>query len=178
MIYVFLAPGFEEIEALATVDVLRRAGEQVVTVGVSEKIIKGSHNISVVADTTIAEVRHTQADMLVLPGGMPGTLNLEACEPLKEMLAEAYRNEKWLAAICAAPSVFGHMGFLQGRSATCYPGFEKDLFGAQYTAQRVCRDGHIVTANGAGSAIAFGLELVRVLQGDEVASNLAAAMQC
>lgn len=178
MIYVFLAPGFEEVEALATVDVLRRVGEEVVTVSVAEQVVTGSHRIPVVADTTIDAIQNTQPDVIVLPGGMPGTLNLEANETLRGMIEAANEQGKWIAAICAAPSILGHMGLLQGRKATCYPGFEKDLYGADYTAQRVCRDGHIITGNGAGSAIAFGLELVRVLQNDEIADKLAAAMQC
>lgn len=178
MIYVFLAPGFEEIEALATVDILRRAGEQVVTVGVTEQVVVGAHNIPVTADTTIDAVQGTNPDVVVLPGGMPGTLNLERCDGVRQLVADAARSGKWVAAICAAPSVLGHMGLLKDREATCYPGFEKDLLGARPAAKKVCRDGQFITANGPGSALEFGFEIVRVLQGNEKAGKIADAMQC
>lgn len=178
MIYVFLAPGFEEIEALATVDVLRRAGEEVLTVGVTENVICGSHHIPVTTDTTIAQLPEGCPDVIVLPGGMPGTLNLEACAQLQEMIRTAEREGKILAAICAAPSIFGHMGLLKDRAATCYPGFEQELIGAKYVKQKVCHDGQIITANGAGSAIEFALEIVQAIQNKEAADRIAAAMQC
>lgn len=177
MIYVFLAPGFEESEALVTVDVLRRAGENVVTVGVTESLIKGAHGIQVVTDTTIYDVQGTHPDGIVLPGGMPGTLHLEHCQWVCEMIRDAYRNDKWIAAICAAPSILGHMGLLTNRKATCFPGFENELLGAEVTAQPVCRDGRFITANGPGAAMAFGLEIVRALHGDAAAQKIGDAMQ-
>jgi 4-methyl-5(b-hydroxyethyl)-thiazole monophosphate biosynthesis len=178
MIYVFLAPGFEEIEALATVDVLRRAGEQVVTVGVTEPMIEGAHGIAVRTDAVIAQVAEDDPEAVVLPGGMPGTLNLERCPEVLRMVERAHRNGRIVAAICAAPSVLGHMGLLKGKKATCYPGFETELTGAEKAAQGVCRDGRMITANGVGNAIAFGLEIVRARQGDAAADTIAAAMQC
>ena len=177
MIYVFLAPGFEEAEALVTVDILRRAGDNVVTVGVMDNLIKGSHGIQVVTDVTIHDIQGTHPDGIVLPGGMPGTLHLEHCQWLTEMIREAYRTGKLIAAICAAPSILGHMGLLANRKATCFPGFEKELLGAEVVPQQVCRDGQIITANGPGAAMAFGLEIVRAMHGDAAANKIGDAMQ-
>ena len=178
MIYVFLAPGFEEIEALATVDVLRRAGLETRTIGVTAGEITGAHGITVRTDAVIAQVSEENPDAVVLPGGMPGTLNLEKCPEVCRMVQRAYKNGRIVAAICAAPSVLGHLGILQGYKATCYPGFETELTGAEKVPQGVCRDGQIITANGAGNAIAFGLEIVRAFCGDSAADGIAAAMQC
>lgn len=178
MIYVFFAPGFEEIEALATVDVLRRAGLETQTVGVTAKEITGAHGITVQTDRVIAQISEDDPEAVVLPGGMPGTLNLEKCPEVCNMTRRAYENGRIVAAICAAPSVLGHLGLLQGKKATCYPGFESELTGAEKVPQGVCRDGRIITANGAGNAIAFGLEIVRAFCGDAAAEHIAAAMQC
>ncbi len=178
MIYVFFAPGFEEIEALATVDVLRRAGLETRTIGVTAGKITGAHGITVCTDAVIAQVSEDDPEAVVLPGGMPGTLNLEKCPEVCRMTRRAYENGRIVAAICAAPSVLGHLGILQGRKATCYPGFEAELTGAEKVPQGVCWDGQIITANGAGNAIAFGLEIVRAFCGDSVADGIAAAMQC
>ena len=177
MIYVFLAPGFEETEALATVDILRRAGDNVATVGVMDNVIKGAHGIRVVTDVTMQDVQGTHPDVIVLPGGMPGTLHLENCQWLAEMIREAYRDGKLIAAICAAPSILGHMGLLTNRKATCFPGFEGELLGAEVVPQQVCRDGQFITANGPGAAMAFGLEIVRALHGDAAARKIGEAMQ-
>ena len=177
MIYVFLAPGFEEIEALAAVDILRRAGENVAMIGVTESIVKGSHGIRVATDATINDVQGTHPDVIVLPGGMPGTLHLEHCHWLQEMITDAYCHGKLICAICAAPSILGHMGLLTNREATCFPGFEAELLGAKVKNAPVCRDGNFITANGPGAALLFALEIVRTLHGDEAARKLAAAMQ-
>jgi 4-methyl-5(b-hydroxyethyl)-thiazole monophosphate biosynthesis len=178
MIYVFFAPGFEEIEALATVDVLRRAGLETRTVGVTSDEITGAHGITVRTDAVIAQVAADNPAAVVLPGGMPGTLNLEKCPEVCSMTRRAYENGRIVAAICAAPSVLGHLGILQGRRATCYPGFETELTGAEKVPQGVCRDGQVITANGAGNAIPFGLEIVRAFCGDAAADGIASAMQC
>ena len=174
MIYVFLANGFEETEAIAPIDLLRRAGKQVVTVGVGDNIITGSHGISVVTDTIAQEAQLSdELEMIVLPGGMPGTLNLELCEPLMDQVHGFNTSKKGLAAICAAPTVFGKAGLLQGKKATCYPGMEGDLLGANVSTDAVCHDGHIITSRGLGTAIPLALEIIKTFQGTEAADKIA-----
>ena len=178
MIYVFAAQGFEEIEALAVVDVLRRAELDVKLVGVEGKNITGSHGITVVCDLTIEEATPEGLEVVVLPGGMPGTLNLEKNELVQNYIDFAAANDKWICAICAAPSILGHKGLLDEKKATCYPGFDTQLGTAQYTAAQVEQDGKIITAKGAGAAIAFALKIVENLLGKERAQGLYGAMQC
>ena len=178
MIYVFLADGFEEIEALATIDVLRRAELSVTTVGVDKKEIVGAHNIKVLADISTLELRPADAKAVVLPGGMPGTLNLEGSDTVQSTLEYAHKNGLLIAAICAAPSILGHKGYLNGKNAVCYPGFEKELQGARTSEMPVVRDGNIITAKGAGVAIDFGLEIVSALVSEEKAKTLKEVMQC
>ena len=179
MIYVFLANGFEEIEAMAPVDCLRRAGKKVVTVGIGGKVISGSHNIPVTADITEEEVVFDKnIEMIVLPGGMPGTLNLGQSETVQKALQFCAEQDKWIAAICAAPSVLGRAGLLKGKKATVYPGFEREMGGAKLSHDTVCTDGKIVTAKGAGVALDFGLKLVECLLGKEVRKSLAEKMIC
>lgn len=178
MIYVFLAPGFEEIEAVAVIDILRRANLQVTAVGVPERTVRGSHGIAVTADITVDEAVTDGLEMVILPGGMPGTLNLEHSEKVQALVRYCAENGKKVAAICAAPSVLGHMGLLQGKKATCFPGFEGELTGAQVENASVCRDGDLITANGPGSAVAFALEIVADLCGNKQADALRAGMQC
>ena len=175
MIYLFLAKGFEEIEALAPVDLLRRAGKRVATVAVgSEREVVGAHGIAVKADMTIDETGVGEdAEMLILPGGMPGTKNLAACKRLSELLVSAANDEKtYIAAICAAPSVLGGLGILKGKKATCYPGFEAYLEGALISDESVVADGRILTAAGMGVAVEFGLAAVKRLCGEETAERL------
>ena len=163
-VYLFLAPGFEEIEALTVVDLLRRASISITTVSISDSLnVTGSHNISVVADTLFSDCDFTDGDMFVLPGGAPGTCNLNAYEPLKNLLRKAFADGKYIAAICAAPMVLGHLGFLEGRKATCYPGFEEHLLGADHTTESVIVDGTIITSRGLGTAIDFSGELIALL---------------
>lgn len=179
MIYVFLANGFEEIEAIATIDVLRRAELETVTVGVGAKEITGAHGIKITADKVTSElITFSDVDAVVLPGGMPGTLNLEKDKIVTKFIEFAECNGRLLAAICAAPSILGHMGLLQGKKATCFPGFEEQLLGAEYVNESVVRDGNIITAKGAGVAIDFGLEIVKVFCGDMEAKRMRNAMQC
>ena len=160
---IFLATGFEEIEALTVVDLLRRVHVEIDMVSITgEKRAIGSHGIVVETDKIINQLNFSEYDMLVLPGGMPGTLNLEACEVLMTQVDAFYQQDKWLAAICAAPSIFGHKGILNGRTACCYPGFEKDLKGANVSMEPVCVDGTIITSRGMGCAIDFGLKLVEL----------------
>ena len=172
-VYVFLADGFEEIEGLTVVDLLRRANIETEMVSVMEgKQIKGSHGIKVTADSMFADVDFSDADILVLPGGMPGTLNLGKYEGLCELLKKHYDEGKMIAAICAAPSVFGELGFLNGRVATCYPGFESKLEGAIVCATKVAVDGNVITARALGAAIEFSLKLIEQLCDEETAEKI------
>ncbi len=177
MIYVFLAEGFEEMEALAPVDMLRRVGLEVKTVGVNGKTVTGAHGIPVVADLTTEELEISPVDGIVLPGGMPGTLNLEKSRVVQDMIDICYQNEKLVAAICAAPSVLGHKGLLQGKKATCFPGFEKDCNGALMQPDTVVTDENIITAKGAGCAVAFGAALVAYFKDNQTAEKLLQDMQ-
>ncbi len=172
--FVFLADGFEEIEGLTVVDILRRAQIDTQTVSVmGRKQIQGSHGITVLADRLFEEISGEEAQLLVLPGGMPGTLHLGEHEGLRALLKEADAQKKRIAAICAAPSVLGALGILQGREAVCYPGFEEKLAGAKTGTQPVAVSGHVTTSRGMGTAIDFALELVRQLRGEQEAETLA-----
>lgn len=177
-VYVFMADGTEEVEALTVIDLLRRAKVDVVTVSVMEKKqVVTSHNIKVETDELYGESDYMDGDMLVLPGGMPGTTHLKNHEALREVLF-AYKNAgKYLAAICAAPSVYGWNGMLDGKKATCYPGFEGELKGATPTGEGVVTDGQFITSKGVGTAIDFSLELITLLEGAETAENIAKAVQ-
>lgn len=173
-VYIFLADGFEEVEGLTVVDLLRRAGIQIETVSIKDsKKVVSSHEITLYTDAVFEEVDFSDADMLVLPGGMPGTLNLGNYQPLVELLKNFYENGKKLAAICAAPSVFGGLGFLEGRKATSYPSFMDKLFGAVLTEEPVAIDGNITTSRGVGTAIAFALSLITQLEGKKKAEEIA-----
>lgn len=178
MVYLFLANGFETIEALAVVDMLRRAKIDVKTVGVIGKIVTSSHNIDVTADIEIDEFDVKDADAVVLPGGMPGTLNLEADKTVQGAIDYCVENKKYVCAICAAPSILGHKGLLKGKEAICFPGFENDLTGAILSDKYVVTDGLIITARGAGVAVDFGLEIVKALKGEETAENVRKTIQC
>ena len=171
MIEVFLADGFEEIEATAPIDILRRAGAQVTAVGVSGLEVRGSHGTVFTADRS-APVKLSELEAVVLPGGMPGTVNLEKSRMVQEALAYAMEKELPVAAICAAPSILAHLGCLEGKKATCAPGFVKEL-GESYMGGSVVRDGAVLTAQGAGAALDFSLELVNMLYGDEKAAEIA-----
>ncbi len=178
MIYLFLANGFEEIEALATLDVLRRAELEVKTVGVGSTTIMGAHHITVTADMEQSQVLTDNMEMVILPGGMPGTLNLENSPIVTTCIQYCFQNHLPVAAICAAPSILGHMGLLKGRKAVCFPGFEQELEGAEVADSFVCRDDLLITAKGAGAAVDFGLEIVKMMQGEEAAMRLRKSMQC
>ena len=179
MIYVFLAKGFEEIEALTVVDFLRRAELEVYTVGIGSKIVAGSHNIPVFCDLDESEAAADESiDAIVLPGGMPGTLNLEACAKIKEMLDYCAENQKLICAICAAPSILGHKGLLKGKKATCFPGFEKELEGAEVTGEYAAVDGNIITGKGMGSAISFSQAIAAQFVGEEKALKIKESLQC
>ncbi len=177
MIYVFLAEGFEEIEALTPVDCLRRAGKTVQTVGVGGSVIMGAHGIPVAADITAEDIQLNEAlEMIVLPGGMPGTRNLGKSQAVQDALTYCSGQKRLIAAICAAPSVLGARGLLSGKTATCYPGFEPQLTGCNAVAAPVCQDGNIITGRGPGAAMDFALHLVAVLCGKAKAEQLAQGM--
>ncbi|MBQ8921199.1 MAG: DJ-1/PfpI family protein [Oscillospiraceae bacterium] len=177
MIYIFLAEGFEEIEALTPADCLRRAGRDVRTVGIGGRIITGSHGIAVQADLTEDEIALDDAlEMIVLPGGMPGTRNLQRNPAVRRAIQFCAEQERLIAAICAAPSILGEMGLLNGKTATCYPGFEPELTGCNAVAVPVYQDGRIITGRGPGAAMDFGLKLVAVLNGEQAAEKLASQM--
>ena len=172
-ICVFTADGFEEIEGLTVVDLLRRAGAEVLMVSVKEGLtVKGAHNIELKADALFDEVCYEDVDILVLPGGMPGTLNLRNHEKLCGLLKEFAAKDKKIAAICAAPMILGELGLLKGKKATCYPGFEDKLTEAELCTDRVVRDGNITTSRGLGTAIPFALELISQLYGKEKAEEI------
>ncbi len=161
MIYVYLANGFEETEAVTPIDMLRRAEKKVVTVGVGDNIIVSSHGIPVVTDTIVQEAQLTdELEMIVLPGGMPGTLNLEKSEYVQQAIDFCMEKNLPIGAICAAPSILGHKGLLKGKKAVCYQGFEAQLEGAEISTGAVAVDGNIITARGAGVAMQFALALV------------------
>ena len=173
-IAVFFANGYEEIEALTVVDLTRRAGIETWMVSITqEKSVTGSHGISVSMDKTLEEVDFEQVDMIVLPGGMPGTLNLEACGPLMEKVKEFDKAGKYISAICAAPTVFGHLGLLNGKKACCYPSMEDGLVGAEVTYESTAMADHILTSRGMGTAIDFGLQIIARFQGQDAAEDMA-----
>ncbi len=165
-IAVFFAEGYEEIEALTVVDMCRRAGIITDMVSVTESLtVTGAHNIPVVMDKVLDQVDFTELDMLVLPGGMPGTINLEKVPALMGQVQKFEAEEKYVAAICAAPSVFGHLGLLEGKTACCYPGFEEDLSGATVSFRSCETDGKVITARGMGCAIDFSVAIINALLG-------------
>ena len=173
-IAVFFANGYEEIEALTVVDLTRRAGMETWMVSITEeKVVTGSHGISVSMDKSLSEVNFDEVDMIVLPGGMPGTINLEACEPLMEKVKEFDKAGKYISAICAAPTVFGHLGLLEGKKACCYPSMEDGLAGAEVVYETTATADHILTSRGMGTAIDFGLQIIARFQGRAAADDMA-----
>ena len=164
MIVVLLADGFEEIEALTPVDLLRREGLEVKTVGINGKIAVGAHKIPIVCDIISHEVPLDDVSMVVFPGGMPGALNLDASPFTDEIIKSVLKRNGHIAAICAAPLVLGRRGLLDGKRATCYPGFECELSGATATGEDIVTDGNITTARGMDVSLAFARELVRIIK--------------
>ncbi|HRT82901.1 MAG TPA: DJ-1/PfpI family protein, partial [Oscillospiraceae bacterium] len=173
------AEGFEEIEALTVVDILRRAKIDVITVGVGSKSVIGSHEIKIECDIELSEeLLDNNLSAVVLPGGMPGTLNLEKSETVIKLVQKAYKEGTLLAAICAAPSVLGKLGLLRGLEATCYPGFEKHLEGAVLSEKGVCQSGKIITGRGMGCSIDFALKILENLKTAEDALRIRSSLQC
>ena len=176
--FVFFADGFEEVEALTTVDVMRRAGMPVVTVSISgSREVKGAHGVTVVADCTFDDVNYSDADWLVLPGGMPGATPLAAHQGLRSELWNHNNKGGHVAAICASPAiVLAPLGIITGRNAVCYPGMEKGVSGVKWGASRVAVDSNVVTGNGPASAMDFALKLVEISAGEETARAVADGM--
>lgn len=175
--FVFLAQGFEETEAVTVIDILRRAGSDVHVVSIGETYqVTGSHGICLVADFLFEEVDYSDGSMLLLPGGMPGAMNLNHHQGLRNLILEYNGNGRLLGAICAAPLVLGTLGILESRKATCYPGYESYLQGSFLVNEPVVTDGHILTGNGAGSAMAFALKAAAMLEGNEKARKVAEKM--
>lgn len=179
-VYVFLADGFEDVEALIPVDVLRRGGVDVVTVSVMDdnQMVESAHGVQILADALFDECRYDDADLLLLPGGMPGASNLYANRGVRQAVLDQYEAGKPVAAICAAPAVvLGQLGILQGRRATCYPGFEQLLAGAQYTGELCTVDGNVITAEGPAAAFPFAYRLLAMLTDDATANSVATGMR-
>ncbi len=171
---IYLATGFEEIEAVASIDILRRADISVQTVSLTDNLlVKGAYGTEVKADRTFDEVGYEQADILILPGGLPGSHNLSAHAGLTEKIRAHHEAGKWLAAICAAPLVYGRMGLLKGKTVVCYPGFESELEGATIADGAVSVSGQFITGKGPGLTMDFALEIVKQLKGHEVAKQVA-----
>lgn len=176
-ICIFLADGFEEIEAITPVDVLRRAEIPVETVSVMDNIaVTGAHGVPVVADKLFDEIKEEDIEMILLPGGLPGATNLYSHKGLRELILHFAAEQKPLSAICAAPFILGHHGLLAGKKATCYPGFENHLKGAEYTAALVQADGNFITAKGPGAALAFAFAIVEKYCGADTVAELKQGM--
>ena len=175
-VIVFLADGFEDCEAVATVDLLRRAGVDVKTASIMEnRKVKSAHDIIVMADIMAQDADFAEADMIILPGGGGGTENLKKSELVRQQCL-SFAKDKMVAAICAAPTVLGELGILEGKKATCYPGCEEGLKGAEYTQETVTVDENIITGRAPGAAYAFGLELIKILEGEEASEAVRSAI--
>ena len=177
MVYMLLGTGFEETEAVAPIDLLRRAGVSVATVGIGGKVIVGSHGIPVTADMELGQMDLTQLDMIVLPGGMKGVASIKGCPEALEAVQFAWENGRFVAAICAAPFILGELDLLEGRHATCFPGFEKSFPEGAYTGEKVTQDGNIITASGMAQSLPFALELLRTIAGDKAVEKVAEGIQ-
>ncbi len=174
MVYMLLGTGFEETEAIAPLDLLRRAGVQVLTVGVNGKTVYGSHNIGIEADITLAEMDLTDLEMIILPGGLGGVASVRASKAAMDALQFAWENDKFVAAICAGPTVLADLGITNGKKATCYPGCESGMGDAIMQENAPCvRDGNLITGTSAGCAIPFGLALIAALKGQQAADTVA-----
>ena len=179
MVPILFATGFEEIEALAPADILRRAGVEVRLVGVTGEKVTGSHGIEVTMDTVIDALNYSDVDAVILPGGLPGTTNLEASEAVQKLIDHCVAEGKLVAAICAAPSILAHKGLLASREATAFPNFQKDLVdgGAHLSREYVVQDGNFLTARGMGVATQFGLKLAELLADRETSEKIRASIQ-
>ncbi len=174
MVYMLLGTGFEETEAIAPLDLLRRAGIEVKTVGLNGPIITGSHGIGVVADLVIQELDVSDCEMIVLPGGLGGVASIRACEKAMQAIRQVWEAGKFAAAICAGPTVLADLGITDGKNATCYPGCEEGMGNAHMEKAAAVTDGKLITGTSAGCAIPFGLKLIEALKGKEEADRIAA----
>ncbi len=174
MVYLLLGTGFEETEAITPLDLLRRADVEAMTVGVNGKTVYGGHGIGVVADIEIGQMDLTDLEMIILPGGLGGVASVRASKPAMDALRFAWENQKYVAAICAGPTVLADLGITDGKNATCYPGCESGMGGARIVENMPCvRDGNLITGTSAGCATAFGLMLVEALKGTKTAQAIA-----
>ena len=173
MIYMLLGTGFEETEAIAPLDLLRRAGLEVLTVGLNGKVIYGSHNIGIEADIEIHEMDLTNLEMIILPGGLGGVASIRSCRSAMEAVRFAYENGKYTAAICAGPTVLADLGITDGKNATCYPGCDSQMGSANMVTAAAVTDGKLITGTSAGCAIPFGLALIAALKGQAEADRIA-----
>ena len=174
MVYVLLGKGFEETEAIAPIDLMRRAGIEVLTVGIGSKTVFGGHGIGVEADITLDEMDLTNLEMIVLPGGLGGVASIRASKPAMDAVAFASENGRYVAAICAGPTVLADLGITDGHKVTCYPGCEENMGAAEYISGLACmQDGKVITGTSAGCAVPFGLKLIAALKGEEAAKTVA-----
>lgn len=178
MVYVILGNGFEEMEAIAPVDILRRGGVQVQTAGIGGTSIRGAHGITVEADTTVEELCFRGMEMIVLPGGMGGVHSILGSEAALSAVQKAWNGGRFVAAICAAPTVLATLGITDGKEATCYPGMENEMGSARMTGLPVVRDGNLICGQAAGAAVPFGLALLAALKGEEAAEKVRQALVC
>lgn len=177
MVYMLLGNGFEEMEAVAPLDILRRAGIPAMTVGISEKIVRGSHDICMEADITLDQLDLTNLEMIIVPGGRDGVAAISSCTEAMDALKFAWDNGKFVAAICAGPSVLAALGIADGKNATCYPGWEPKMGSANMIPDAACvRDGKLITGTSAGCSVPFGLALVEALKGPDTAKAVAKLM--
>ena len=172
MVYMLLGTGFEETEAIAPLDLLRRAGIPVLTVGINGKTVYGGHSIGIEADITLGEMDLTDMEMIILPGGLGGVASVRASQEAMQALRFAWENDKFVAAICAGPTVLADLGITNGKNATCYPGCEGQMGSAHMVRSAAVTDGKVITGTSAGCAVAFGLELIRALKGEEAAGKV------
>lgn len=178
MVYLFLANGFEESEAMVPLDILRRAGAKLVTVGIGSRRVVSSHGVEMTADIEDKDFKPEDMEMVILPGGIPGTPNLEKSPVVRAAVEECVKRRAYLAAICAAPSILGHWGYLKEHRATCNPDFADELGALEATGEPVCVSGKVITARGAGVAAEFGFQLAEVLFGRQKTEDVRKKMQC
>ena len=178
MIYIFLANGFEDVEALIPLDIWRRGGKDVTTVSINEtKEVVSAHGVTIMADSLYEDNDYDNAELLFLPGGLPGADNIDSHEPLKEQLMKQAKSGGRIAAICAAPYILGKLGLLSGKNATCYPGFEGILDGATYTGELYVTDGNITTGEGPAAAFPFAYELLSLMTDEQTSAQIAEGMR-
>ena len=176
MVYIILGSGFESVEAIGPCDVLRRGGVEVKLAGIGGKVIRSGQNVSVTADCTVDEIDEDALEMVVLPGGLGGVASILGCETAMHIVRRAYDAGKFVAAICAGPTILAKLGITDGKKATCYPGCEGQMGSADCTGGSTARDGKIITGRAAGSALDFGLALLAALRGEKAAKKVAGGM--